>query len=208
MIRISRFLRGLPALVVLSLAIGLSFPPRSAQAHEFVVELRATGAEREAILTDALRGFLVATAERDGHADETSNGHLGGLDVYIVPRPAGVAARFPDLRDAPSDRPDITLVIGPPDEVAAEVEAIGDETLAVPQGALDPANRWNVAEDQDPAGFAARYVAAFGQPPSRWSAQGYNAARRIDAAIRPLGGVDDGAALHRALADSAQGLRW
>ena len=31
----------------------------------------------------ALNGFLLATREQDSHANEESNGHLGGLDSYI-----------------------------------------------------------------------------------------------------------------------------
>ena len=73
---------------------------------------------------------------------------------------------------------------------------------------LPRATSWHGAEAQDPESFAARYIAAFGQPASRWAAEGYNAARRIDAAIRPLDGVDNRAALDRAFADSAKGIRW
>jgi hypothetical protein len=204
---IPKFLTGLPGVVALSLLSLLVLPVRVATAHEFVVALKAVGVERDSILTDALRGFLLATPERDSHADEISNGHLGGLDVYILTQPAGVAARFPELKDAPHDRPDIIVVFGPSNGVVAEIEKTDDESVIYP-GTLHSDNRWTGAEARDPESFAARYIAAFGQPASRSAAEGYNAARRIDAAIRPLDGVDNRAALDRAFADSAKGIRW
>lgn len=196
---------GLAALSLLSLLV---LPAQPALSHEFIVALRAVGAERETVLTDALRGFLLATAERDGHAGETSNGHLGGLDVYILPRPASVAARFPELRPAPGDRPDIVVVFGPSEAAAAEIGQSDDESVVISAGTLSSANGWGADDVQKPGSFAARYASAYGQSASRRAAEGYNAARRIDAAIRPLGGVSDQAALERALAASADGIRW
>jgi hypothetical protein len=183
-------------------------PGQAALAHEFVVALRAVGAERETILTDAVRGFLLATAERDAHADETSNGHLGGLDVYIIPFPNSVADRFPELKAAPTDRPDIVVVIGPPEDSTAELEKAGRDIVSIRPGLLDCANRWGAVEAQEPDSFAARYSSAYEQLASRWAAEGYNAARRIDDAIRPLDGVSDRAALESAFEASADGIRW
>ena len=206
--RTSGFLSFPPTLLALFALAFAVFPLGAANAHAFVVELRAVGPEREAILTDALRGFLLATAERDGHAAETSNGHLGGLDVFILPQPESVAARFPELKAAPSGRPDIIAVIGANGDVAAEAAMTGDDSVILRPGTLRDDNRWAAADPADGESFAARYTAAFGQPASQWAARGYNAARRIEAAVRPLGGVDDRAALVRALAESAGGIRW
>ena len=196
-----------PRFLALSLLL-LAAPSRPALAHEFVVALRAVGAEQEKVVTAALKGFLLATAEKDGHADETSNGHLGGLDVYIIPQPNGVTALFPELIPPPSSRPDIIVVIGPSDDAAAAMENADLDSVTIRPGILDNANRWSAAEMQDPKSFAARYRSAYKQPASRWAAEGYNAARRIDDAIRPLNGVDNRAALNRAFALSADGIRW
>lgn len=208
MFRVPCYLSGRAALMLLGALSFVAFAPSAAIAHEFVVSLRAVGAEREVILQDALRGFLLATAERDAHANEESNGHLGGLDVYIIPQPESIAARFPDLKTAPGGPPDIVAVIGASPDVTAEVAAIRDEGPILQPGLLHDANGWTVADALDPDSFAARYIANYGQPASQWAARGYNAARRIDAAVRPLGGVDDRAALERAFADSASGIRW
>ena len=38
----------------------------------------------------ALDGFMLATTEQDGHPDETSDGHLGGLDSHVLKVDSGV----------------------------------------------------------------------------------------------------------------------
>ncbi len=181
---------------------------QSAQAHEFVVTIRAVGAERDLVLADALRGFLLATKERDGHPDETSNGHLGGLDVYIIPQTGENVVGFPILKKAPSDRSNITVVVGASGAVDAVLEQVGKEGPAMRAGALHGANLWSGTAPSNSAGFAARYNLAYQQPASKWAADGYNAARRIDDAVRLFGGVDDKAALERALAATAGGFQW
>ncbi len=180
----------------------------SAQAHEFVVTIRAVGAERDLVLADALRGFLLATKERDGHPDETSNGHLGGLDVYIIPQTGENVVGFPILKMAPSDHSNITVVVGASGAVDAVLEQVGKEGPAMRAGALHGANLWSGTAPSNSAGFAARYNLAYQQPASKWAADGYNAARRIDDAVRLFGGVDDKAALERALAATAGGFQW
>ena len=205
MCRASGLLSGSIALVLFGVVSFLGLAPKAANAHEFVVELQAVGDQRDVILTDALRGFLLATVERDGHANEESNGHLGGLDVYIDLEPASVAARFPELKEPPGDRPDIVAVIGASQDVG---DTTGDDSVVLRPGILQDDNDWRDAEALAAESFAARYIAKFGQPASQWAAWGYDAARRIDAAVRPLGGVDDRAALESAFAQTAQGIRW
>jgi len=204
-----RFLRKCFCIFALGLLPLQALLAQSAQAHEFVVAIRAIGTERELILADALRGFLLATKERDGHPDETSNGHLGGLDVYIIPQTAEGVVQFPILKQAPSDRPDIIVVIGASDTADAALGKAGKESLAMRPGAMHSANLWSgTAPSSDSAGFVARYSSAYQQPASKWAADGYNAARRIDDAVRLFGGVDDRSALERALAATAGGFRW
>ena len=182
--------------------------PRAAIAHEFSVELRAVGNEREVMLADALRGFLLATTERDGHANEESNGHLGGLDVYIDPEPAQVATLFPELKPIPAERAEIVVLLGSSQDALRAAEAIGQDRAVLLPGNLLDDNQWAVPDGQNPQNFAARYQSAYGQQPSQWAALGYDAARRLDAAIRPLGGIDDRAALVAVFAQTAAGVRW
>ena len=203
-----RFLRGSFWMFVLGLLPLQVVLVQLAQAHEFVVAISANGTESDLILTDAVRGFLLATTERDAHPDETSNGHLGGLDVYIIPQTANVGARFPSLKDAPSDLPDIILVIGAadPDDVALDLSR--KESVTMISGTLLSTNLWSGTATTDSTSFAARYTSTYQQPASKWAADGYNAARRIDDAVRLLGQVDDRAALERTLAASADGFQW
>ncbi|WP_406871938.1 hypothetical protein WHT83_18035 [Aminobacter sp. P9b] len=49
-----------------------------AAAHEFTAAIVSFGEGREARLAEAVRGFLLAADERDGHAGETSDGHRAG----------------------------------------------------------------------------------------------------------------------------------
>ena len=62
-----------------------------ASAHSFTAALLVVGEDREASLAEAVRGFLLAADERDGHANETSDGHLGGVDVHVLPLPRDAA---------------------------------------------------------------------------------------------------------------------
>ncbi|MCJ8323336.1 MAG: hypothetical protein HRU29_04585 [Rhizobiales bacterium] len=56
--------------------------PANAMAHSFTVALVIDGANPYSAQIKA--DFVRAAQERDGHADETADGHLGGLDVYIL----------------------------------------------------------------------------------------------------------------------------
>ena len=61
-----------------------SIAPGEVQAHSFKVGLLVpmSGGKSDAG-RQALNGFLLATGERDAHRDQESDGHLGGLDVYM-----------------------------------------------------------------------------------------------------------------------------
>ena len=56
--------------------------------------------------------------------------------------------------------------------------------------------------------FVDAYSAAYGEPPSAYAAWGYRVARRIDAAVRALGGVADKPALQRQLQESEGTFMW
>ncbi len=162
-----------------------------ALAHSFtllVVAPRATGsAEADGIWT-AVR---IATRERDGHPDETSDGHLGGLDVHltVVPRErlgtSGAAA--PDIIAAPFAEPGDT-VLGEIGQRLGAALLIGPPSAQVPP--LAPAS------GQPP--FETRFRAELGRAPTPAEADAYHAALLIDRSVRAQGGVGDRAALVRA----------
>ncbi len=177
-----------------------------APAHSFNVALiiPMSGAAEEQG-GQVLEGFMLATAERDGHPDQESDGHLGGLDVYVtvidgsgnIDGAVRYAARPGGADIVVSFVPKITLsVIGTLiDGTGAILLPPGDSPFPDPVAA-------------GVAAFVSAYENEHGNKPSAHSARGYNAARRIDAAIRGQGGVDDPAALLRHFEDSARDFNW
>ena len=75
--------------------------------HSFNVALVVPAGER----VQAMQAFLLASGERDRHANEESDGHLGGLDVYVsvVEMDADVAGLRENVVAA---QPDIIAVVG------------------------------------------------------------------------------------------------
>ena len=72
--------------VFLFLAIGAMFAATvdPVLAHRFNVVLILPGSTTESEQARHIRGgFMLATTERDSHPDQQSDGHLGGLDVYV-----------------------------------------------------------------------------------------------------------------------------
>lgn len=176
-----------------------------AEAHEFTVAIIGDGSDAtdDAQIADVVRGFIVATDERDGHPSETSDGHLGGLDVQILVVPLSAVAEIDALVGTPSNPADIAFLVGQKQSaLATGAAAIGPETVVFELGALP------TTEVQTTSGFAGRFTALFGQPPSEAAAQGYNAARRIDHAIRPFGELEPRSAILTALAETESGLDW
>ena len=76
-------MRAILVLTALVSAIGLA--PKSVSAHSFKVALVASVSGPKAGPGKHARdGFMLATTERDSHPDQESDGHLGGLDVYVT----------------------------------------------------------------------------------------------------------------------------
>ena len=185
-------------------ALALTVTANMATAHEFTAGLLVAGEEREARLAEAVNGFLLAADERDGHADETSDGHLGGVDVQLLPLPAEAAGQVAGLVGTPRTPPDVLVVIGPEPEGSAATASLAFAGVVLRPGALP--NGW--AADNDAGSFAARYRSTYGVAPTEAAALGYNAARRLDIAVRPLDGVAPRAALVASLAETESGTNW
>ena len=172
----------------------------AAVAHSFSVAILASDAQSAAGLPSAVRGFLVASAERDGHPDETADGPIGGLDVFVIPLPAEAAEGIGGLIGNQPDGYDFVVVTGDDVAAAEDVPGVIATTIVMTPGALPG--------DAQMSGFAGRYQARFAAPPDRAAAQGYNAARRIDAAMRAFGGVSETDAIRETLRASADGIDW
>ena len=188
---------------VLAVAVWMALSG-NALAHAFTAALTVVGDNREASLAEAVRGFLLAADERDGHANETSDGHLGGVDVHVLPLPRDAAGLVEGLIGNPTEPGDVVVVLGT-EPAASEAVLKYQSNSTVLLQVLLPVG-WDSVEGTDR--FVARYRLAYGTAPSVMAATGYHAARRLDVAIRPLDGVMPRAALEDAWRSTGSGLPW
>jgi len=162
----------------------MAFAP-AAWAHSFNVVMVVPDDLAQGARDDMAAAFLVASEERDGHANEDSDGHLGGLDVYITLAAMGERARI-DAAD-----PDILAL-----PLAGEARS-GDAVILRAMDAESPkaAGFLNSAAGAGFTPFADRFTTRAGRAPGPEATAAYLAARRIDLAVRQLQGVDDRAKL-------------
>ncbi|MDH3475156.1 MAG: hypothetical protein OEM59_15865 [Rhodospirillales bacterium] len=201
-------MKAVRAAAALVLAVALSAGGAGyVQAHSFKLGFVAPLSGPQAAVGEALRdGLMVATRERDSHPDEVSDGHLGGLDVYVLP----VDGALDGARDGAAVLAEANaLMAGEGVEILAAALP-GALTVAMREaaqarrtvfidmnGALPP-----VTADGGPgeAAFAATFEADTGRAPPPAAYRGYRTARLVDRAIRALGGdLSDRAALRAAI---------
>ena len=176
----------------------------NALAHSFTAALIVAGDNREASLAEAVRGFLLAADERDGHANETSDGHLGGVDVHVLPLPRDAAGLVEGLIGKPTEPGDVVVVLGTEPAASEAVRKYQSNSTVLLQVVLPVGWDSDVGTDS----FVARYRLAYGTAPGLMAATGYHAARRLDVAIRPLDGVIPRAALEDAWRSTDSRLPW
>lgn len=164
-----------------------------AVAHEFTLFYLLPPDISDTDEADMRAAFLIASHERDNHPNETSDGHLGGVDVHLTLIPF---------------EPGMTLIALQPDLVALPLDWPGAEEARArfatapaawpPKG--DLAAEW-LAEPGDPAlpAFADAFRSATGADPSAAAQASYVMARMIDAVVRPLDGPEPAADLQAAL---------
>lgn len=177
-----------------------------ASAHEFSLGVHAFGNDARDRVVSAVRGILLAADERDGHSGETSDGHLGGVDVHIVPFLEDRAVALPELKNVHRGHIDLLLILESDTDPSVTLPRITDQTIVLGPGELPDLPSWSNAKDA--LSFAARYGDAWSTEPDIFSAQGYNAARRIDQAIRPHDGIEQTNAIRNSLLQSAKGVDW
>ncbi len=163
------------AVVVSALATG------PALAHSFDVDIVFSQSTAAALRSDFLAAFRRASAERDGHGNEESDGHLGGLDVYS------------NMTVLDSEAADLTGVFVVVAGVDGGCGAVAADRVGI---VIDAAQ---AAGMTDAALYRSDYENRYGAMPDELVLSGYLVARRIDAVVRPLGGVGDVAALRAGL---------
>lgn len=172
----------------------------SVLAHSFHVALVIPmSGQSESTGQQIIDGFMLATQERDNHPDNHADGHLGGLDVYVH-RADAQDKDLGKLKSVLQEQTiDFIVPIGSGKDIGAAIAAIsGDSVIVLSPGRL-PQHR---------AGFKSAFQAAYGYEATEMSAQGYNEARRLDAAIRPLDSVDDKTELRKRLGETAIRFNW
>ena len=176
--------RTIPAVPALAAVLWIALSGIAA-AHSFIAAILVVSENVEQDLAEAVRGFLLASDERDGHPNETSDGHLGGVDVQVLPLPAEATGLVQELTGSPDEPADVVVVLGlkPAADDAASKYSRASTVLV--QALL--AEDWN--GDDRMEGFTARYWLAYGKEPGLLAASAYHAARRLDVAIRPLDGA-------------------
>lgn len=162
--------------------------PSAALAHDFKVGFLVplSGAEAAAG-REEVNGFKLAASERDGHADEEADGHLGGLDVYLLPVDTNggrqqALARVRTLVNAPG----LQFVTGRiPAEWLADIRKVLQQGPTV---LIDP-GRIGALETRTMDGtlLEPAYMRNFGSQPGPPARMGYSLARLLDRAVRITG---------------------
>ena len=151
------------------------------------------------------KGFMLATSERDAHADEKSDGHLGGLDSYVsvIDANGDVAAGIKRL----SSIGQINIVASfAPDETQDAMEKLlAGTNIALLRSGPTPFSNKNLPAVSK---FIAAFNRTYGNNPTAAAARGYNAARRIDMAVRAQGGINDVALLRQSFQHTAATFTW
>ena len=166
-----------------------------AAAHSFRVGLvapfggpGADGAASEGAAIAA--GFLIATRERDDHPNETSDGHLGGLDVYLERidanrDEAAVLAAASALLDGRDGEPSAFLAVAAGPELTAVLKRLsarhGAVFLDLSAGRLPDPGPPEAPGDGSPAAppLAEAFRATHGTAPDAAATTGYRSARLI-----------------------------
>jgi ABC-type branched-subunit amino acid transport system substrate-binding protein len=168
-----------------------------ARAHSFnlgfVTTLTGPHASRG---KQALDGFLLATGERDAHPGEESDGHLGGLDVYVfrIDSNLGAEAVRRRLRELlRGQRLMFVTGVYEPGVMEAVDEAVrGTEALFVDptdsamfRASGGDSKKLSTMTQKE---FSASFRHKYGYEPGASAARGYIAARLIAATVRALEG--------------------
>ncbi len=177
-----------------------------ALADRFYVALVLPLSGPTAVNGDEIRkGFLLATTQRDAHADEESDGHLGNLDSYVsvIDANGDVAAEIKRI----TSKNQINIIAS---FASDKTQGLLDKLLTGENIALLQSGPTPFANKNLPAvsAFVSAYNQAYGKNPTVAAARGYNAARRIDVAVRAQEGIDDMDLLRQSFRQTADSFTW
>ena len=202
--------------VTFGAALVLSAVSGQIRAHSFDVGFLAPLSGPDAHQgRQALDGFLLATRERDGHAFEESNGHLGGLDSYVIriDSSGGAEAVRGQLDELLRGEGPVFLTGVSVSETLAAAGIMLDDSQSILVDPLDSAVYRSAADapeslvTRDDVPFPAAFRRAYGYDADGHAIGGYIAARVIAAGVSAVEGrLSQRDALQRALARARDNL--
>lgn len=194
------------AIIVARSLLCLMLLTGSAYAHSFgVILIIPQSAEKDDSGKDYRNGFMLATSQRDSHPNEESDGHLGGLDVYVSVVEAGEDVANRAINVIGETEIDIVLVYGMNQGGSDLRDILEDQNVVLVMSGEPPQENSAILRLAE---FRADFEAMFGYFANENAILGYNGAQRIEQAVRQLGGVDDRAGLKQIFAQSARGFSW
>lgn len=176
----------MPAKYLLSLALIICF--NTAWAHSFNIVFIAPYSKLAG--QSELKGFLMATRERDAHQDEESDGHLGGLDAYILKVDSLPEEKLLEQLASTARESEVPFAVGQINDSARGM--LEDNDIVV----VDPVsgNFWAAAmarpeqiKRMNGEAFAVAFEQAHGYSPDLQAVRGYLAARVIAVVVRHSG---------------------
>jgi ABC-type branched-subunit amino acid transport system substrate-binding protein len=157
----------------------------------------------------ALDGFMLATTEQDTHAFEESDGHLGGLDCYVIQIDSSVNEKTTIDRVEHLLKKDKPLFVAGifSSELAGQISDRLEDSEAVLVNPVESLMWRQLVEYPDKlttmsgAPFKVKFKATYGYDPTADVRKGYIAARLIASTVRslPESQLEDREQLARAL---------
>jgi len=191
---------------LIALLFGASGEP--AIAHSFSLAIFANGSAGPVELRSAVQGALIASADRDGHPGETADGHLGGLDVFLIPLLETTAEQINGLVDHKTENFDFVVPLERVPMDLSGLQGVTTQTIVLDPGDLSDPAAWFEYPTSSGKSFAARYRSRFGEQPDAFSVHGYFAARKIDHAMCESNGLSSLEEIRKVLVASRQGIDW
>lgn len=182
-----------PLKIVIGILLAVSLAPVWAHSFKLGFIIPISGPQLESG-QQALDGFMFATTEEDSHADETSDGHLGGLDSHVLKVDSGADSdvMLERLNDLMQTRQPI-FVTGVFTAQTAELIAhsLKDGNTVF----FDPSESamWQIVltdpdqlKSMNGGSFSARFRNRYNYVPTPGVMRGYIAARLIAATVRSV----------------------
>jgi len=162
----------------------------------------------------ALDGFMLATTEQDAHAFEESDGHLGGLDSYVIKIDSSVNDKttIDRIENLLKNKQPLFVVGNFSPGFASHISDLVNNSQAVLVNPVDSAMWQQIVETPEKLTtmsaepFNPKFEAAYGYQPNSNVRKGYIAARLIAATVRslPESLLEDREELMRALSQIQQ----